>query len=207
MDLHRRRFHDRDRAGPNSLYVLKTSVLDGRRAGCAGLLAVLIGDAVLIFLAYLGVAAMIKSHPLAFSMVKIGGGIYLAWIGAKVIWNTFFVKRAKPAGTAAELSVSEQTKPTKGTALRAFRTALGLSLTNPKSILFYVSFFVQFIDSSYAHPGMILESFSVMWFAVLITLGAALLRCLARVPSLRKLGNTALGSLFLFFASKLVLDA
>ena len=69
--------------GPNSLYVLKTSVLDGRRAGCAGLLAVLIGDAVLIFLAYLGVAAMIKSHPLAFSMVKIGGGIYLAWIGAK----------------------------------------------------------------------------------------------------------------------------
>ena len=78
--------------GPNSLYVLKTSVLDGRRAGCAGLLAVLIGDAVLIFLAYLGVAAMIKSHPLAFSMVKIGGGIYLAWIGAKVIWNTFFVK-------------------------------------------------------------------------------------------------------------------
>lgn len=54
---------------------------------------------------------------------------------------------------------------------------------------------------------MILESFSVMWFAVLITLGAALLRCLARVPSLRKLGNTALGSLFLFFASKLVLDA
>ena len=62
--------------GPNSLYVLKTSVLDGRRAGCAGLLAVLIGDAVLIFLAYLGVAAMIKSHPLAFSMVKIGGGIY-----------------------------------------------------------------------------------------------------------------------------------
>ena len=52
---------------------------------------------------------------------------------------------------------------------------------------------------------MILESFSVMWFAVLITLGAALLRSLARVPSLRKLGNTALGSLFLFFASKLVL--
>ena len=179
--------------GPNSLYVLKTSVLDGRRAGCAGLLAVLIGDAVLIFLAYLGVAAMIKSHPLAFSMVKIGGGIYLAWIGAKVIWNTFLAK---------------------GAALRAFRTALGLSLTNPKSILFYVSFFVQFIDSSYAHPGisyfilaMILESFSVMWFAVLITLGAALLRSLARVPSLRKLGNTALGSLFLFFASKLVLDA
>lgn len=105
--------------GPNSLYVLKTSVLDGRRAGCAGLLAVLIGDAVLIFLAYLGVAAMIKSHPLAFSMVKIGGGIYLAWIGAKVIWNTFFVKRAKPAGTAAELSVSEQTKPAKGAALRS----------------------------------------------------------------------------------------
>lgn len=146
--------------GPNSLYVLKTSVLDGRRAGCAGLLAVLIGDAVLIFLAYLylGVAAMIKSHPLAFSMVKIGGGIYLAWIGAKVIWNTFFVKRAKPAGTAAELSVSEQTKPTKGTALRAFRTALGLSLTNPKSILFTFPFS---FNSSTAH--MLIRGFHTLF--------------------------------------------
>ena len=91
--------------GPNSLYVLKTSVLDGRRAGCAGLLAVLIGDAVLIFLAYLGVAALIKSHPLAFSMVKIGGGIYLCVDWGKGDLNTFLHnKRAKPAGTAAELS-------------------------------------------------------------------------------------------------------
>lgn len=176
------------------------------------LLAVLIGDAVLIFLAYLGVAAMIKSHPLAFSMVKIGGGIYLAWIGAKVIWNTFFVKRAKPAGTAAELSVSEQTKPAKGAALRAFRTALGLSLTNPKSILLrflFRSIHRQFICSSgisYFILAMILESFSVMWFAVLITLGAALLRSLARVPSL-KARQYGTGKSVPLFASKLVLDA
>ena len=69
--------------GPNSLYVLKTSVLDGRRAGCAGLLAVLIGDAVLIFLAYLGVAAMIKSHPLAFSMVKSAAAFTLRGLGQR----------------------------------------------------------------------------------------------------------------------------
>lgn len=144
--------------GPNSLYVLKTSVLDGRRAGCAGLLAVLIGDAVLIFLAYLGVAAMIKSHPLAFSMVKIGGGIYLAWIGAKVIWNTFFVKRAKPAGTAAELSVSEQTKPTKGTALRASAQRSACHLPIPSRFFFTFPFS---FNSSTAH--MLIRGFHTLF--------------------------------------------
>ena len=200
--------------GPNSLYVLKTSVLEGPRPGFSGLLAVLLGDALLIFFAYLGVAAMIQSHPLAFSFVKIGGGLYLAWLGAKVIWNTFFVKKEKTSGAEQQLGTGKAPVAPKGACRRAFRTALGLSLTNPKSILFYVSFFVQFIDSTYAHPGIsylilasILECFSVIWFSILITAGAALLRSLARAPSLRKLGNTALGSLFLFFASKLVLDA
>lgn len=35
--------------GPNTLYVLKTSVLEGRRAASAAIAAVMIGDSVLIF--------------------------------------------------------------------------------------------------------------------------------------------------------------
>lgn len=200
--------------GPNSLYVLKTSVLNGPRPGFAALLAVLLGDAVLIFLAYLGVAAAIKSHPAVFTFVKIAGGLYLAWLGTKVIWETFIARRDKAAAPQQQAAASAPAVRSKSAEMRSFRMALGLSLTNPKSILFYVSFFVQFIDESYAHPGIsylvlagILECFSFLWLTTLITAGAALLRQLARKPSLRKLGNTALGSMFLFFASKLVLEA
>lgn len=199
--------------GPNSLYVLKTSALDGRRAGFAGLLAVLIGDALLIFLAYLGVAAAIKSHPAIFSVVKIGGALYLAWLGGKAILQMMSQRREAPAGTVSEPGAPQKRSRT-GAPMRAFRTALGLSLTNPKSILFYVSFFVQFIDETYAHTGLsylilasILECFSTIWFTILITAGAALLRMLARAPVMRRLGNGALGSMFLFFASRLMLEA
>jgi leucine efflux protein len=43
--------------------------------------------------------------------------------------------------------------PEAGTA-RPFRVALLISLMNPKAILFYVSFFIQFVSPGYAHPAL-----------------------------------------------------
>ena len=199
--------------GPNTLCVLRTSIVDGRRAAFVGMLAVMIGDSMLILLAYLGIAALLAAHPAVFSAVRIAGGIFLAWLGAKAIWQAFLMRR-KGVGAAAAGVEGTRAKRSAHPCRKAFVTALALSLTNPKAILFYVSFFVQFIDPACATPGLaylilaaILQSFTVMWFSTLITLGADCLRLVARAPALAKLGNTAIGTLFLFFASKLVLDA
>ena len=198
--------------GPNTLYVLKTSVLEGRRAASAAIAAVMIGDSVLIFLAYIGIAAAIKAHPMIFTWVKVAGGLYLAWLGGKVIWKTFFMKKGE--GKPAQIDATGKASSQKGAVMKSFRTALALSLTNPKAILFYVSFFVQFIDESYAHTGisylilaLILQAISFTWLLLLVTVGADCLKLLARNPGVAKLGNTALGSLFLMFAGKLMLDA
>lgn len=199
--------------GPNTLCVLRTSIIDGRRPAFCGMLAVMLGDSILILLAYLGIAALLKAHPSVYACVKVGGGLFLAWMGAKAIWQTFCLRRTsgEPA-KAVGADRAERRRP--GACRRAFMTALALSLTNPKSIIFYVSFFVQFIDETYAHPGvsylilaLILQGFSLMWFTTLITLGADALRMVAKVPALARIGNTAVGSLFLFFASKLMLEA
>lgn len=76
-----------------------------------------------------------------------------------------------------------------------------------------MSFFVQFIDPTYDNPAIsyfilavILEFFSMVWMSTLITVGADLLKFVGRRPSVAKLGNTAVGSLFLMFASKLALE-
>ena len=37
---------------------------------------------------------------------------------------------------------------------RPYRRALVISLFNPKAILFFISFFVQFVDPAYAHPAL-----------------------------------------------------
>lgn len=53
--------------GPNTLYVLKTGVSRGVRAGYTAALGVFIGDAILIFCAYIGVASLIRTTPFLFT--------------------------------------------------------------------------------------------------------------------------------------------
>lgn len=193
--------------GPNTLFVLKTSIVDGRRAGFAAAAGVFTGDAVLVFLAYLGIAALVLAHPEVFFWLKIVGAAYLAWLGGKAIHATFFAKKAEKQDDAVVVKKSRSL-------VKVYRNALALSLTNPKSILFYVSFFVQFIDPAFDRPAisytilaLILECFSMAWMTLLITAGADLLKFFGRRPSVAKRGNTAMGSMFLLFASKLALDA
>ena len=127
----------------------------------------------------------------------------------KAIHATFFAKKAEKAEGESEVVVKKSRSLVK-----VYRNALALSLTNPKSILFYVSFFVQFIDPAFDNPAisytilaLFLECFSMAWMTLLITAGADLLKFFGRRPSVAKLGNTAMGSMFLLFASKLALDA
>ncbi|MFU0842688.1 MAG: Leucine efflux protein LeuE [Burkholderia sp.] len=189
--------------GPNSLFVLKTSIKSGTKAASAAACAVFLGDATLMFASYLGMAALIAAHPGIFTAIRIGGGLYLAYLGIQAIRSAFFPKKAAPGAAAPKAADSG----------KAFRTALVLSLTNPKAILFYIAFFVQFIDPSYPHPGVpylieavIFETFSMIWLFTLIRLGRAMLTFAGNRPALTKAGSTALGSLFILFAGKFALD-
>lgn len=132
--------------GPNTLYVLKTGVSRGVRAGYTAALGVFIGDAILIFCAYIGVASLIRTTPFLFTLVRFLGAIYLLFLGAKILYATF-VQKAQ----------AQQQQIEGGHSI--LRKSLTLSLTNPKAILFYVSFFVQFIDFNYAHTGL---SFTIL---------------------------------------------
>lgn len=124
--------------GPNSIFVFKTSIQYGSKPAFHAALAVFLGDAALIFLAYLGVAAALASHPMLFAAVRIAGAAYLAYLGLSVLISTY---RGKKAGNAKPETLPDSVKP--------FRTALVLSLTNPKAILFYVAFFSQFINPGF----------------------------------------------------------
>ena len=175
--------------GPNSIFVFKTSIQYGSKPAFAAL----------IFLAYLGVAAALASHPMLFAAVRIAGAAYLAYLGLSVLISTY---RGKKAGNAKPETLPDSVKP--------FRTALVLSLTNPKAILFYVAFFSQFINPGfdrtwipYLVMASILEAFSICWMSTLALSGAAIQRFVSGSPLMSKVGNTLLGSLFLGFAGKL----
>jgi leucine efflux protein len=167
------------------------------RAGYTAALGVFIGDAILIFCAYIGVASLIRTTPFLFTLVRFLGAIYLLFLGAKILYATFIQKNAA------------QHQQIEGSH-SILRKSLTLSLTNPKAILFYVSFFVQFIDFDYAHTGLsftilalILESVSFIYMTTLIFSGAMLAHFFNHKKGLAKLGNGLIGLLFLGFATRL----
>ncbi|WP_413735115.1 leucine efflux protein LeuE [Sodalis sp. RH21] len=183
--------------GPNSLFVLKTGASHGVRAGYKAALGVFIGDATLIFLAYLGVASLIRTSPLLFAFVRYLGAFYLLYLGVKILHANFISKRSAGPQQAAQ-------------AKNVFRKSLTLSLTNPKAILFYVSFFVQFINFNYPHTwlsytvlAVMLEALSFSYLTVLIFGGAAMAGFFRRRHTLAKVGNGMVGLFFMGFAARL----
>ncbi|MFF5666192.1 leucine efflux protein LeuE [Streptomyces griseofuscus] len=194
--------------GPNSLYVLSVAARRGVRAGYTAAAGVFCGDTVLMTLSAAGVASLLQANALLFGIVKYAGAGYLTWLAigmmrsARQLWRT---RREQ----AAEETAAESTGATEE---RPYRRALVVSLFNPKAILFFVAFFVQFVDPGYAYPALsfvVLGAFaqiaSVLYLSALIFGGTRLAAAFRRRKRLSATATSAAGALFLGFAVKLSL--
>lgn len=198
--------------GPNSLYVLKSATTDGKVCARVAMLAVLAGDSILIALACLGLAALLQTHEMIFLGIRVFGAFFLGLIAVGALRCAVRPKR-KPTGEEIAPQVSKWAEREGGPSVgSAFVTALVLSLTNPKAILFYLAFFMQFVDPGYPEPWVtyltlaaILQIFSFLWLTMLTEVGGALLRRIARYPVAARLGYAFLGIVFLCFAAKLLM--
>ncbi|WP_030764352.1 leucine efflux protein LeuE [Streptomyces sp. NRRL F-2664] len=192
--------------GPNSLYVLSVAARRGVRTGYKAAAGVFTGDAVLMALTAVGAGALLRASPLVFTVVKFLGAGYLAWLavgmmrGAWALWRTR--RERDDAGDAAGADPAENERP--------YRRALLISLLNPKAILFLMSFFVQFVDPSYAYPalsflvlGGLLQTGSFLYLTLLIFGGTRLAEAFRRRKRLSAGATSAAGVLFLGFAAKL----
>ncbi len=189
--------------GPNSLFVLSTAARRGVRAGYRAACGVFIGDTVLMVLASAGVASLLKAWPPLFLALKYAGGAYLAYLGVKMLVGAWKGRLASPAepDAVAELPAGE------GDPLRR---ALGISLINPKAILFFIAFFIQFVDPAYAHKalsfailGGIAQMLSFLYLTALIFSGARLAAAFRRWRRTRTALTGGAGALFVGFGVKL----
>jgi leucine efflux protein len=81
---------------------------------------------------------------------------------------------------------------------------------NPKAILFFVSFFIQFVSPDYPHPelsflilGLIVQFCSALYLSVLIFGGAHLAAQFRRRQRLSATATGGVGGLFIAFSVKL----
>ncbi|MEV5408479.1 leucine efflux protein LeuE [Thermopolyspora sp. NPDC052614] len=204
--------------GPNSLFVLATAARNGVRQGYRAAAGVFVGDTVLMVLSAAGVASLLKSNAVLFAIVKYAGAAYLAWIGLQMLRSAWRAWRAPAAEAATEVAAGSA--EASGRALAdagekeaggdPFRKALMVSLLNPKAILFFVSFFIQFVDPAYGAPalsflilGAICQFFSVAYLSVLIFSGTFLATQFRRRRKLSAGMTSTVGALFLGFGAKL----
>ncbi|MGW7262418.1 leucine efflux protein LeuE [Streptomyces sp. NPDC054842] len=193
--------------GPNSLYVLSVAARRGVRSGYRAAAGVWCGDAVLMTLSAAGVASLLQGNDVLFGIVKYAGAGYLTWLAVGMLraaWSLWRTRRERADARSAE--------PAPVAGERPFRRALVVSLFNPKAILFFVAFFVQFVDPGYAYPALsfvVLGTFaqlaSFLYLTALIFGGTKLAAAFRRRRALSAGATSAAGALFLGFAVKLSL--
>ena len=188
--------------GPNSLYVLSVAAKRGVRAGYQGASAVVVGDAVLMMLAAAGIGSLLAAYPGIFTLIKYAGGAYLIWIGIQLMLGA--IKRWRNGAMANEAGseAADTSHP--------FKRALAISLVNPKAIVFFVSFFIQFVDPAYPHPaltfavlGAILQVISIIYLSALILVGARVAEAFRRRRRLAAAITGGVGGVFIGFGAKL----
>lgn len=119
--------------GPDNLQVLARGISQGRAAGLVAALGFAAGLTFHTTLAAFGVAALLRSSPLAFEIVKMAGGAYLIWIGLKAL-------------TSRGLAGAHERAPQPLSSV--FRQSVVGNMMNPKVTLFFVVFLPQFVDPS-----------------------------------------------------------
>ncbi|MDQ0621591.1 MULTISPECIES: LysE family translocator [Paraburkholderia] len=118
--------------GPDNLQVLARGISQGRAAGLVAALGFATGITFHTTLAALGVAALLRSSPLAFEAIKLAGAAYLVWIGIKAL-------RSQGLATAHERAPQPL--------MTVFRQSVLGNLLNPKVTLFFVVFLPQFVQT------------------------------------------------------------
>jgi len=183
--------------GPGTIAILNATARNGRAAGMAAVAGTLLGDFVFMVAAVMGVAAVMRANPIVFSALQWFGAAYLCWIGIQLLRRRF------DAGPAA-------TEPQRRPSVY-FRQGFAVSLTNPKVILFFVSFFPLFLKpdaSTLTLAAMMLHVsvLSLVYQAALVLAGNAAARRLRAMPSARRIATRLSGAALLGFGLKLASD-
>ncbi len=184
--------------GPDNIFVLTQSALQGPVAGLAVTLGLCIGLMGHTLAVSLGVAAIFQSSPLAFSALKFVGAAYLLHLA----WRAF---RARPEPLGAEGSAGGRLRGMVG-------RGIVMNLTNPKVAIFFLAFLPQFtapergsLVGQMLQLGGLFILCAFVSFALISWLAGALSRWLRASPGGQVILNRAAGFVFVVLAVKLAM--
>lgn len=145
--------------GPTILTVISYSASHGKRASMPVIAGVALGDSTALLLSLVGLGALLATSAFWFSVVKLAGGLYLLYLGIKML-------RAAASGSTTVGA------PAPESLWRLFLNTYAVTALNPKGIVFFVAFLPQFLNpASPAEPQLLALGTT---FVVLAALNATL---------------------------------
>lgn len=175
--------------GPALFFILGAGIVRGSSHGLAAAFGVTLGIGPHIAAATLGLAAIVKEHPLVFDITRYIGGAYLVYLGVALLRSSASATRPASLGDVRSTVIAG---------------AL-LMLANPYLTFFFLAFFPSFVDPSIDDGGsglpVIGGVFLVIALAVFSILGLTasfLRRAFPTVGSLERSASLATPIAFVF---------
>jgi RhtB (resistance to homoserine/threonine) family protein len=188
--------------GPDTAYIVGRSVAQGRGAGLMSSLGISAGCCVHSLACAFGLTALLAASATAFTAIKFIGAIYLMYLGVRLIF-------AKPEAdqAAGEARGMGAPKSLRQLFLQGFWT----NVLNPKVVLFFVSFFPQFVTQGSDHKalafltlGAVFVAMSMAWNSFVAWIAGSVTRRFSGKPATKKWLDRGVGSAFVGLGIKLV---
>ncbi|QXP57673.1 LysE family translocator [Cellulophaga sp. HaHa_2_95] len=140
--------------GPDIIYVLMQSVINGKKDGIATAFGLVSGCLIHTSLLAFGVSALIKENHLILIGIKVFGALYLFYLA----FNVF--------KSASEIALNVATVPKKS-AFALFKQGFIMNVLNPKVTIFFLAFFPGFLFSEEMSP--VLQFYILGFIFILIS--------------------------------------
>jgi len=188
--------------GPDMVLVLQTGTVRGSRHALATAVGLGASRGAHVALAALGLAALLRTSPMAFEIVKIFGSLYLVWLGISIL---------RAASLLPEAGMMAEKRPA------SYRGDIGRGLLtnflNPKPLLFCSVLLPQFIHpaegdvaAQFLFLGIVLVLVGFVFDTMLASAGSALGRFLRRHPLVQAIQKWVFASLLIGFGVRLALS-
>ena len=189
--------------GPDTAYIVGRSVAQGRGAGIVSALGISAGCIVHTLACAFGLTAILAASATAFTVIKIAGAIYLIYLGVRLI-----LAKHDDATAARQAHASE--KATPKSLLQLFAQGFVTNVLNPKVVLFFVSFFPQFVAAESQHKtlaflalGIVFIAMSTVWNSFVAWIAGSVTERFAGKSGVKKWLDRGVGSAFVGLGIKL----
>lgn len=189
--------------GPDNIFVLTQSAIHGSRTGVLVTLGLCTGLIFHITMVILGIAAVLKTSIIAFTVLKIIGAAYLLYLA----WQSFRAGSMKINETDG--TIQNQIKSARALYLRG----IFMNITNPKVAIFFLAFFPQFTNPAQGSVtvqviilGVIFMLISLVVFVSIALLASQIGVWLKKSAKAQIYINRLAGTIFVFLACRLALS-